>query len=76
MGNAVYWLVFLIFLPTILDALGLDGLLEPVREILRAEIERYADEVRVDALGNLIAFKAGSGEDPVVQLQFVDCPPT
>lgn len=33
-GNAVYWLVFLLFLPTILDALGLEGLLQPVREML------------------------------------------
>lgn len=33
-GNTVYWLVFLIFLPAVLDALGLEGLLMPVRDML------------------------------------------
>jgi hypothetical protein len=33
-GNAVYWLVFLLFLPAILDALNLQGLLEPVQEMV------------------------------------------
>ena len=33
-GNAVYWLVFLVFLPAVLDALGMQGLLEPVRDML------------------------------------------
>jgi hypothetical protein len=31
LGDAVYWLTFLLFLPTILNALQLGGLLEPVR---------------------------------------------
>ena len=31
LGDAVYWLVFLLFLPAVLDALGLEGLLEPVQ---------------------------------------------
>lgn len=34
MGNAIYWLVFLVFLPGILDALSLEGLLAPVRTML------------------------------------------
>ncbi|NKB65842.1 MAG: mechanosensitive ion channel [Candidatus Latescibacteria bacterium] len=33
-GNGVYWLVFLVFLPAILGALGLEGLLAPVREMV------------------------------------------
>ena len=33
-GNAVYWLIFLLFLPVVLEALGMDGLLQPVREML------------------------------------------
>ncbi|MFH1010482.1 MAG: mechanosensitive ion channel [bacterium] len=32
-GDAVYWLVFLFFLPAILHALALHGLLEPVQEM-------------------------------------------
>lgn len=33
-GNVVYWLVFLLFLPAILDALNLQGLLEPVQGLV------------------------------------------
>jgi hypothetical protein len=33
-ANAVYWLVFLLFLPAMLDALALEGLLEPVQEMI------------------------------------------
>ena len=30
-GDTVYWLIFLLFLPAILGALALEGLLDPVR---------------------------------------------
>lgn len=33
-GNVVYWLVFLVFLPAVLDALKLQGLLQPIRDML------------------------------------------
>jgi hypothetical protein len=33
LGDAAYWLVFLLFLPAILDALDLQGLLEPVQSM-------------------------------------------
>jgi hypothetical protein len=33
-GNAVYWLVFLLFLPAILDTLNLEGLLTPVQNLV------------------------------------------
>lgn len=33
-GNVVYWLVFLLFLPAILDALNLQGLLQPVQGLV------------------------------------------
>lgn len=40
LGNVVYWLVFLVFLPAVIGVLGLQGLLVPVQgvveEILRA----------------------------------------
>ncbi|MEA3375844.1 MAG: hypothetical protein U9R72_06565, partial [Chloroflexota bacterium] len=32
--NAVYWLVFLLFLPAVLDALALQGLLAPVQDMI------------------------------------------
>ncbi len=31
LGDAVYWIVFLLFLPAVLDALAIKGLLEPVQ---------------------------------------------
>ena len=34
LGNAVYWLVFLLFLPAILSTLALEGLLDPVQGML------------------------------------------
>jgi hypothetical protein len=34
LGNAVYWLVFLLFLPAVLSALSLQGLLAPVQGML------------------------------------------
>jgi len=33
-SGAVYWLVFLLFLPAILDALAIPGLREPIREMI------------------------------------------
>lgn len=34
LGDALYWLIFLLFLPAILDALMLSGLLQPVQAML------------------------------------------
>ena len=33
-GNVVYWLTFLVVLPAVLNALGLQGLLQPVQEMI------------------------------------------
>ncbi|HBB34506.1 MAG TPA: hypothetical protein DC064_22630, partial [Cyanobacteria bacterium UBA9273] len=33
-GNALYWFIFLLFLPLILDSLGLQGTLQPVQQLL------------------------------------------
>ena len=33
-GNALYWLIFLLFLPSILSTLGLEGTLVPVQDLL------------------------------------------
>ncbi len=45
----------------LVEAFGPSGFEDQVRELIRAEIAPYADEMRVDALGNLIALKKGSG---------------
>jgi putative aminopeptidase FrvX len=43
------------------ETYGPSGSEEGIRELIRAQVEPLADEVRVDALGNLIALKRGSG---------------
>jgi endoglucanase len=50
------------------EAYGPSGHEEEIRETIRAEVEPLADEVRVDALGNLIATKKGSGGGKRVML--------
>lgn len=43
------------------EAYGPSGSEEPVRELVRDEIREFVDQVRVDALGNLIAQRRGNG---------------
>ena len=46
------------------EAFGPSGHEQTIRELIRDEIKGLADEVRVDALGNLIARKKGTGATP------------
>ncbi len=46
------------------ETFGPTGSEERVRSLIRDEIKSYADELRVDALGNLIAKKRGNGAAP------------
>lgn len=50
------------------EAYGPSGYEEQVRELIRAEVEPLADDVRVDALGNLIVLKKGTGGGKTVML--------
>jgi endoglucanase len=50
------------------DAFGPPGAEDEPREILRAELEGVADEVRVDKLGNIFFHHRGDDEAPVVML--------
>lgn len=43
------------------EAFGPSGSEETVRSLIRDEIKSFTDEIRVDALGNLIARKRGNG---------------
>jgi endoglucanase len=47
---------------------GPSGREEQIREIIRAEVESFADEIRVDTMGNLIARKKGTGQGKKVML--------
>ncbi|MCI0397664.1 MAG: M42 family metallopeptidase [Chloroflexi bacterium] len=46
----------------LVEAYGPSGFEDGMREVIQAEIEAYADEIWVDALGNLIARKKGDGD--------------
>ena len=50
---------------------GPSGYEGKIRDLIRAEVEPYADEVRVDALGNLIARK-GSGGTRIMLAAHID----
>jgi len=43
------------------EAFGVSGFEDEIRDVIREEIDGLVDEVRVDALGNLIAFRKGRG---------------
>jgi endoglucanase len=45
----------------LVEAYGPSGFEDQMRDLIRPEIEAFADEVSVDALGNLIALKKGDG---------------
>ncbi len=46
------------------EANGVSGYEHQVRQIVQEEFARLADEVRTDALGNVIALKRGAGPEP------------
>jgi hypothetical protein len=57
LGNVVYWLAFLLFLPAILGALNLQGLLEPVQGMIN-EILGYVPNILAAGLILLIGWLA------------------
>lgn len=46
----------------LVEAYGPSGFEDGMRALIRPEVEPHVDDVRVDALGNLIALKKGTGE--------------
>lgn len=51
-------------LKTLSELPGAPGREERVREFIRGEVEAHCDEVRVDAMGNLICLKRGAASAP------------
>ncbi|HEY68599.1 MAG TPA: M42 family metallopeptidase [Thermoflexia bacterium] len=47
---------------SLVETYGPSGAEEQIRATIRAEVESFADEVRVDPLGSLVVCKQGSGE--------------
>ncbi len=50
------------------EAAGLPGMEDEVRNLIRDEVKDLVDEMRTDALGNLITYKKGKVDGPVVML--------
>ncbi len=50
------------------EAFGVSGFEEEIRTAIREEIAGTVDDVRVDVLGNLVAFRRGAGEGKRVML--------
>jgi len=50
------------------EAYGPSGYEATIRQFIRDEIRGYADEIRTDSLGNLIALKRGNGKGKKVML--------
>jgi putative aminopeptidase FrvX len=50
------------------DINGVSGNEDAVRDYIKKEVSSYVDEIKVDALGNLIAFKKGISSDVDVML--------
>jgi endoglucanase len=46
----------------LVESYGPSGVEEQIRDVIRAEVEPLVEEVRVDALGSLIAHKKGGGQ--------------
>lgn len=50
------------FMKKLTESAGVSGCEEEVRDIIIEEIKPYCDTLRIDKMGNLIAFKRGTGE--------------
>ena len=50
---------------SLVEAFGPSGFEDGVRDLIRPLVEPYADEVSVDAMGNLIVYKRATGENPL-----------
>jgi endoglucanase len=52
----------------LVEAYGPSGFEDCVRDLIRSEIESFADEIRVDPMGNLIAQRNGQGQGQRVMI--------
>lgn len=50
-------------LKNLTEAFGVSGYEKEIRDLIKETVKDYADEITVDALGNLIVFKKGHGEN-------------
>lgn len=55
-------------LATLSNAFGPSGYEEDIRDILRKELEKYADETKIDKLGNIFFYHHGKDNYPKIML--------
>ena len=53
-------------LKKLLETFGPSGNEETIRDLIKEEVKGYVDEIKTDALGNLIAIKKGQGKKIMV----------
>jgi hypothetical protein len=58
LGNALYWFIFLLFLPFILDVLGLQGPLQPVQNLLNQILGAIPNILKAVMIGTVGWFVA------------------
>ena len=51
LGNVLYWLIYLLFLPAILGALELKGLLDPVQDMVNEILAMLPNVVAAGIIG-------------------------
>ncbi|MEA1994112.1 MAG: M42 family metallopeptidase [Euryarchaeota archaeon] len=54
------------------NAIGVSGYEDEVAELIKTEMEKYADEVKRDKLGNIIGIKRGNGKGAVMLAAHMD----
>ncbi|MEA1994114.1 MAG: M42 family metallopeptidase [Euryarchaeota archaeon] len=59
-------------LEKLIDAVGVSGYEDEVAELIQLEMEKYADEVKRDKLGNIIGIKRGNGKGTVMLAAHMD----
>lgn len=58
LGNALYWFIFLLFLPAVLNALQLNGTLEPIQEMLNKVLAMLPNVLGAVIIGAVFWFIA------------------
>ena len=56
----------------LIDAVGVSGYEDEVAELVRSEMEKYADTVEIDTLGNVIGLKKGKGDGKIMIAAHMD----
>ena len=60
------------FLGKLVKAVGISGYEDEVAELIKSEMEKYADEVEIDKMGNVIGLKKGKGKGKIMLAAHMD----